>query len=118
MVTTPEQLAATLVRRRKEALERDRARATDVRRRLETEISREGGRFRRAFLIGSLARGSFGAASDVDVVVEGLDPGELGTLYGALVAALGVEVDLLRFEDLTPSFRARVEQEGVLLRGA
>lgn len=119
-MTTPRELAAALVRRHKQALDDERARASEVRSGLEKVICQEGqkGRFSRAFLIGSLARGDFGASSDVDVVVEGLDPNEVGPLYGRLVEALGTEVDLLRLEELPPAFKQRVEEEGALLHGA
>jgi predicted nucleotidyltransferase len=119
MAATPEDLANALVRRHRHAIELQHERAREVRRRID-EALREAdraGRFRRAFLIGSLAHGTFGVGSDVDVVVEGLASDDAGALYGALVAAAGTEVDLLRMEELPQSFRARVEQEGVLLYG-
>ncbi len=120
MVTTPDQMAATLLGRHRRALEESRARAVAVRSAVERVISERGraGEVRRAWLIGSLAHGTFGAGSDVDVVVEGLDPQQVGALYGALVDASRTEVDLLRLEELPPAFAARVLAEGVLLHGA
>jgi predicted nucleotidyltransferase len=73
------------------------------------------GRTPRAWLIGSLAWGGFGVRSDVDVVVEGLAPRESTELELALVRRLGLPVDLLRFEELPESFRARVQREGVVV---
>ncbi len=119
MVTTPEQLAATLNARHRGALAEQHARAVLLRARVQEEILDAGraGVLRRAWLIGSLAQGTFGAGSDVDVVCEGLQANDVGALYGRLVAALRIEVDILRLEDLRPAFRDRVLDEGVLLYG-
>lgn len=120
VTTTAEQLAATLVSRRRRALAEEAARALAIRQRLHEVMTRAGraGLFRRAFLIGSLAKGRFGAGSDVDLVVEGLDERAAGRLYGELLEAAGVEVDLLRLEELSPAFCERVLTEGVLLHGS
>lgn len=69
----------------------------------------------RAWLIGSLAWGNFGARSDVDLVVGGLAGEQLTTIWLELSAALDCDLDLLRIEDLPASFRARVERDGVQL---
>jgi predicted nucleotidyltransferase len=119
MPTTPADLAATLVRRHRQTRDEVRAHAAQARASLEAVIGEQGkaGRFRRAFLIGSLAHGSFGAGSDIDVVLEGLAPDDVGLLYDALVSATHTEVDVLRLEELPPSFQERVEREGILLHG-
>jgi predicted nucleotidyltransferase len=119
MPTTPADLAAALVRRHRQAHDEARAHAAQTRARLEAVIEEQGkaGRFRRAFLIGSLAHGTFGAGSDIDVVLEGLAPDDVGLLYDALVSATHTEVDVLRLEELPPSFQERVEREGILLHG-
>ena len=71
----------------------------------------------RAWLIGSLAWGGFGARSDVDLVLAGVD-GQIATsIEVTLSTALGIEVDQLTFESLPPSFRARVEREGLAIHG-
>jgi len=67
----------------------------------------------RAWLIGSLAHGTFGAASDVDLVVAGLEPEAAASLGLALADRLAARVDLLRLEELRPSFRDRVLAEGM-----
>lgn len=119
MPTTPADFAATLVRRNREARTSAHAREQQARAAIESVLAEhaKAGRFRRAFLIGSLAHGTFGAGSDVDVVLEGLPHDGVGVLYDALVAATRTEVDNLRLGDLPPSFRQRVEREGVLPYG-
>jgi predicted nucleotidyltransferase len=114
---TPADLAETLLRREREArIERERrARILRAEVSLFARQARATGRIRSAWLIGSLAWGEHGAGSDVDVVVEGLAPEDLGLLWGELTERLGCKVDLLRIEDLVPSFADRVRSEGVVL---
>jgi predicted nucleotidyltransferase len=71
----------------------------------------------RAWLIGSLTGDRFGDGSDVDVVVEGLRPDAVGTLWDRLEVRVEGPVDVLRFESLPDGFRARVLREGVALPG-
>ena len=74
----------------------------------------EAGPFR-AWLIGTLAWGEFDEASDVDVVVDGLDaPGRL-ELEARVAKATGRAVDLLPLAGLGESFARRVADEGVAL---
>ncbi len=62
----------------------------------------------RVVLFGSLVRGRFHAASDIDLAVEGLAPGDYFPAL-ALAAKLSVfPIDLKPLEDLAPHFRARV----------
>jgi predicted nucleotidyltransferase len=68
--------------------------------------------------IGSLAWGSFGHRSDVDVVVRGADPARIGALGAHLSDALDIDVDGLRIEELAPAFRDRVLAEGLRLDGS
>lgn len=114
MSVRPEELAATLCRRRAVRFAAEQQRARDIRLRLWAAMqeAQRDKLIEHAWLIGSLAHGSFGAGSDVDVVVQGLALPDLGVLYGKLVECLGTEVDLLRLEELPGSFRARVYQEG------
>ncbi len=79
------------------------------------QLAREG-LMAKAWLIGSLATGTFGPGSDVDIVVGGSQPSDYGTLWNRFSDALGMEVDLLRFEELPESFRDRVSSEGLALR--
>ena len=113
-----EDAVRTLRERAAGARVRRERRAEALRARVQ-EIVREGlPAGARAYLIGSLAWGGFGERSDVDLVVAGLSGGEVAHLERALATAVGVEVDLLRLEDIPASFRARVESEGVRLDAA
>jgi predicted nucleotidyltransferase len=71
----------------------------------------------RAWLIGSLAWGGFGERSDIDVVLSGVAPAAATLIEENIARAAGVEVDILHLEDLPDSFRQRVEQEGIGVRG-
>ena len=66
----------------------------------------------RAWLIGSLAWGGFGAHSDVDLVLADVDGSRATAIEVAVCKAVGVEVDLLMLQHLPQSFRERVEREG------
>ena len=76
-------------------------------------VREAAGRFRAANprLFGSVLRGTDSEDSDLDLLVDAL-PGatlfDLGALQIDLEALLGVRVDLLTPEDLTPSVRAEV----------
>jgi predicted nucleotidyltransferase len=65
-------------------------------------------------LFGSVLRGGGTAESDIDILVDAL-PGatlfDLGGLQIALEELLGVPVDLLTPQDLSPRFRDRVLAE-------
>jgi predicted nucleotidyltransferase len=72
----------------------------------------------RVWLFGSLAWGQAHAASDVDLLVEGL-PAEAWSMACALVEAEAqAPVDLVRVEEAGPELVARVRGQGVLLHGA
>jgi predicted nucleotidyltransferase len=71
----------------------------------------------RAWLIGSLAWGGFGAHSDVDLVLADVDGPRATAIEIAVCKAVGVEVDLLILKDLPQSFRERVEREGMAIHG-
>lgn len=75
-------------------------------------------RARRVLLFGSLARGSAGPGSDVDLWVEGL-PAELYLDAVSLVRQeiTATDVDLVRAEWSRPSIRDRVLREGMVLHG-
>ncbi|MBI4701743.1 MAG: nucleotidyltransferase domain-containing protein [Deltaproteobacteria bacterium] len=71
---------------------------------------------RRVWLIGSLARGKFGPRSDLDLVAEGIAPGDLFRACARAQQLAGdVEVDLAPGEDLRPAARRALEREGVEL---
>jgi predicted nucleotidyltransferase len=117
VAVTPEDLARTLIRRHAARFEEWRRRGGELRRLLAEDLARAHaeGRLGRAWLIGSLAWGSFGERSDVDVVVEGLDREHEGALREELEERLGVSVDLMRLETLPARFRERVLAEGILV---
>jgi uncharacterized protein len=72
----------------------------------------------RVLLFGSLARGSAGVESDVDLWVEGLPEGAyLDAVSLARESIEGAEVDLVRAEWARGSLRERVLREGVVLHG-
>ena len=72
----------------------------------------------RVWLFGSLAWGRPRAASDVDLLVEGL-PAEAWSAASALVEEeVGAAVDLVRIEEAPPGLEERVRSQGVLLHGA
>lgn len=69
----------------------------------------------RAWLIGSLAWGGFGAESDVDLVLSGLDSSAMLALEKQVARAAVAPVDLLTLEDLPTSFRERIIDSGIKL---
>ena len=115
MAVRPEELAATLLRRNRARFAEYARRAAELRAALGPELRAALGARAgcRAWLIGSLAHGTFGAASDVDLVVAGLEPEAAASLGLALADRLAARVDLLRLEELRPSFRDRVLAEGM-----
>lgn len=117
MTVTPAELAATLIKRQRELREAEESRAEQLKALVieQIEEARRRGLIQRAWLIGSLAWGTHGAGSDVDVVVEGLDPERAGQLWATLVDRLDCEVDLLRIEELSEDFARRVRTEGLPL---
>lgn len=114
MVIRPEDLKAAMRARAAEARRRNDAHAVTVREALDEALERLPGdlRPRRAWLVGSLSTGAFGARSDVDLVVEGLSYDRTSRLWAELSRALPVGLDLLRIEELDAGFRQRVLDEG------
>ncbi len=94
-----------------------RAKAENLRAEVQRWASERvsAGSVSRVWLIGSLATGVWGEASDVDVVVEGASSELEGRLWDELSRRLGVQVDLLRVEDLPTSFAASVRATGIVL---
>lgn len=115
-MTSARETVAALVRR---ATDAQRAREEDALAMRELAVERvrtllpdDAG----AWLIGSLAWGGFGEHSDVDVVTRGLDERQASALERALLRELRREVDVLRYETLSATFRARVQQDGLAIR--
>ena len=76
-------------------------------------------RYRIVGVFGSVARGEAGPDSDVDVVIEAIDPNaslfDLGGVWSVLNEALGRWVDVVELDALRPEFRRAVERDLVLL---
>jgi hypothetical protein len=93
-------------------LERLRARRADILRLLEEADARD------MRLFGSVARGTAGPDSDVDLIIELPTPYD-GMHYLRLLPALedllGCRVDLVTPDSLPPRMRQTVEQEAVRL---
>jgi predicted nucleotidyltransferase len=117
MSVSPDELAATLMRRASAQHAADeRARETclgEVERVLRA--SRVALGFERAWVIGSLAWGSFGLRSDIDVVIAGAIPAVLIELSDRIGRATSRSVDVLALEGLPSRFRQRVLSEGRLV---
>lgn len=113
MAVTPQQLASTLIHRNEERLRLLAERANELRRLVGQWATerRARGEVTGVWLTGSLAKGTWGEQSDVDVVVEGLTRPD-GATWDELVALLGTSVDLLRIEELPADFARRVRDEG------
>jgi predicted nucleotidyltransferase len=120
MTHRPEDLAATLIRRARQRRKSDEDRLSLAReaavRVLQTLIAARA--VDRAWLIGSAAWGGVHERSDLDIVVEGMPRERSGALWDQLSEACGLDVDLLRLEELEPRFRERVLSEGIPVDGA
>ncbi|MBK8100042.1 MAG: nucleotidyltransferase domain-containing protein [Planctomycetes bacterium] len=119
MTVSVEQTVATLRRRAAAKRSAAIAAARDVRAHLDRELATCLPPESTVWLIGSLAWGGFGEHSDIDLVVRG---GSAAAAWASdvevrLTRRLGVPVEILDFDQLPVSFRARVEREGVLLHG-
>lgn len=119
MTHRPEDLAATLLRRAHGRRQYGERRLSRARSAAEEELRAclAEGTVRRAWLIGSAVWGGAHARSDVDIVVEGASAQVTGALWDRLSEACGLDVDLLRYEELEPRFRDRVTAEGVEVYG-
>jgi len=100
---------ADLKRRRAEAQARARADLPRL-----AEVIRADPAVRTAYLFGSLAKGTFHPASDIDIAVEGPDFREQLRLQERLQRHTAFRVDV-RELDGTPEFRELVEFYGELL---
>jgi predicted nucleotidyltransferase len=115
MPVSVEQMIATLRQRAAAYEARHAARAAELRARIEVLAAAEKLRGVELWLIGSTAWGGFGVRSDIDVVARGLPLERVCPLETAWMFALREQVELLRFEELEPSFQERVVREGVSL---
>lgn len=118
---TPEQIE----RYRQAWREREAARRIALRKRQEEAraVAREAARVlkdefhaRRVWLFGSLARGTFDRASDIDLAVEGLAERECFRALGRLLSLHpSITIDLVELEEARPAVRRAIEAEGVPL---
>lgn len=117
MSVTPEDLARTLLARERSRREHNARRAEQLRRALSSwaAAAKASGLVGRAWMLGSLARGDWGDASDVDIAVEGLAPNCEASTWSGLEALLSSSVDLLRVESLPRPFAERIRAEGIEL---
>lgn len=76
-------------------------------------------KFKVVGVFGSVARGDARPESDVDIVIEAIDPSanlfDIGGVWSLLNDALGRGVDVVELDALRPRFRASVERDLVLL---
>ena len=107
----------TLRQRSAEAHKLAESRAAEARARVVAAVRGQLPQGGRAWLIGSLAWGGFGARSDVDLVLADVDSPRATAIEVAASKAAGVEVDLLMLQHLPWSFRERVEREGMAIHG-
>ncbi len=117
MSVTPQEAAATLRQRSADARRVAESRAAELRDRTVALVRAQLPSDGRAWLIGSLAWGGFGARSDIDLVLAGVDGRQATSIEIALCTALGLEVDLLTLDALPLSFRERIEREGLAIHG-
>ncbi|HBQ28595.1 MAG TPA: hypothetical protein DD719_04190 [Desulfotomaculum sp.] len=70
----------------------------------------------RVYLIGSLLHpGCFNLSSDIDLVVEGLDPAKLYQAERRLEEIVDIPFDLIDGKEISKKFYARILQEGLIL---
>jgi len=83
------------------------------------EVLKNNYEVRRIFLIGSVVKGPVHDRSDIDIVVEGLEPKRyikaLTELYDVLLP--GVELNLIPFEDAYESLKNKTIQDGEIIYG-
>ena len=109
-----EATTAGLLHRNRERLEKRKVRRAEILRSLEKAAAgfREEFGVKRILLIGSVNTNWFSERSDVDIVVEGLDPSRTHTAERRLLEIVSAPVDLLLMEELDESFRDAIEEEG------
>jgi len=83
------------------------------------QVLKDKYKVKRVFLIGSLVKGVVHERSDIDLVVEGLSPDlyikALTELWDLL--PIGIELNLVPFEDAFGSLRKKTLKEGELIYG-
>jgi len=117
MPTSPHDTVVTLQWRSARAREAALKRAGEVCEQVVALVRGQLPAGARTWLVSSLAWGGFGERSDPDLVLDGVS-GPIATgIEIATTRATGLEVDLLPFRGLSPSFQSRVQQEGLAIHG-
>jgi len=119
MAVSPRETAEHILRRAKARAERMAKLRDQVRGELPrvADLLRTRYGVMRIRLFGSVARGEIHERSDVDLAVEGLDPGRFFRAAADCMAILSLPLDLVSIETAPPGLRERIEQEGEDLDG-
>lgn len=112
MPVTPSEAAATLQRRYRERHLARVERAKLVHQRVKNVVRDLALSKARIWLIGSLADGSFGERSDIDIVIDTVDDAQANRLFDQLERELALPIDLLLWRELDTTFQARVLRDG------
>lgn len=106
---------AGLQEARRAAARRRAEQALGVARKAAAVLRQEFGA-ERVWLFGSLARGTFDAASDIDLAVDGIEEKAFLRALGRLISLHpDFSVDLVDIREARPGLRRAIEEEGVLL---
>lgn len=117
MAVTPQDTVRTLLHRTAQQQAHDARRALEIRSGLTELVRSRLPRGARAWLIGSLAWGGFGTRSDADLVFDAIPDSLVTDVEIAGTEKYGIEIDTLILSELPPSFRERVERDGLPLHG-
>ncbi|MBI3762625.1 MAG: nucleotidyltransferase domain-containing protein [Chloroflexi bacterium] len=102
--------------RQEQAAWRRRRAAALQKARQAAQILRERFTARRVIAFGSVVRdGRFDERSDIDLAVEGLPRAHYLKAWAAILRESEFEIDLIDLEHCPPSFRERIEREGMPL---
>lgn len=106
---------AGLQEARRAAARRRAEQALGVARKAAAVLRQEFGA-ERVWLFGSLARGTFDAASDIDLAVDGIEEKAFLRALGRLISLHpDFSVDLVDIREARPGLRRAIEEEGVPL---
>ncbi|MGE5152944.1 MAG: nucleotidyltransferase family protein [Bdellovibrio bacteriovorus] len=114
VTVTPAETLRHLAERRRQAHQRSTERAQRLRDGLADAAALLRTRYgaTRVVLFGSLATGSHGETSDVDLAVEGLPSDQYFLALADLMALFVAPVDLVRLEEAPQSLLDRIAAEG------
>ncbi|MEW6745470.1 MAG: nucleotidyltransferase domain-containing protein [Planctomycetota bacterium] len=114
MATTEQEILAHLRRREAERQARAKERASRLLALMPEArcilVERHGAS--RVVLFGSLANNTPSESCDVDLAVEGLDPGQYFQALADLLHAFMTPVDLVRLEEASETLLERIRSEG------